>query len=69
MLSIAFVLSSLSLLAVAAPHDLEARGISISLSKRDYPIVDNVIDALDLPPLVDTIDAYVLALLITLVDN
>ena len=64
MLSIAFVLSSLSLLALAAPHDLEARGIPIQLSKRDDSIVDNIIDALNLTSLVDTIDAYVLALLV-----
>ena len=66
MLSIAFVLSSLSLLALAAPHDLEARGISISLNKRDDSIIDDVINAVDLASLVVTVDAYVLILLVTL---
>ena len=65
MLSIAFVLSSLSLLAVAAPHDLEARGISIPLDKRDDSIIEDAINVLDLTSLVVTVDAYVLILLVT----
>ncbi|KAI0088975.1 acid protease [Irpex rosettiformis] len=44
MLTITFVLSSLSLLAIAAPHEREARGIRIPLSKRNNLAIDGIVD-------------------------
>lgn len=59
MLTIAFVLSSLSLLTSAAPHDPQHQGIRIALSKRGNFITDNVVDGIALNSSVAATVAYV----------
>lgn len=68
MLSITFVLSSLSLLAAAAPHDRQARGIRVPLSKRSNITVDtSVVNAFALNTSIAAITAYVSARLLMIV--
>ncbi len=59
MLTIAFVLSSLSLITVAVPHDHQTRGIRIPLQKRSNFTVDEIVDSLALNSIVTSAIAYV----------
>lgn len=65
MLTIAFVLSSLSLIAVAVPHDRQTRGIRIPLQKRSNFTVDDIVDGLALNSIVSATIAYVVLCLLS----
>lgn len=65
MLTIAFVLSSLSLIAVAVPHDRQIRGIRIPLQKRSNFTVDDIVDGLALNSIVSATIAYVVLCLLS----
>lgn len=57
MLTISFVLSSLPLLAIAAPHDSHPQGIPITLSKRNKISIEDIVN----PSLLNSIRSAVIS--------